>query len=515
MSIKCNNTIDKATDCSKFIFFGCWNNINCKSEYIYRNVVLDYINKNEKDIKQLYIAGDNWYTNKKKINEEEFKLYFTEVLRTGYDKLYRMNKDIYIAVGNHDIDTDTKDKTSKASKASVPSVPSKAKSTSPVISLLEDNLKKDCNINTQKYYLQKIKNAVDTNNYDEISSPTLEQLRDMNDELTEAKLCENGIYIYIDNIGVRYNKNNIIIIINKNLFEDYDIGIAYLEDIKRIIKDVEGTMGRKSSIEQIFVMGHIPLFTYKKDVIAIHEINKKKKGYRKIIVELYNILVNSNIIYLCADTHNFSIMKIKHDGKVLIQITAGTGGADPDLIKGNYAITPIKSALPIIIDREEELIFEITAYALNSYGYVSIDIYKTYIDVLYKQIITDKKELAPSTYVMKMRSLSAPNNNINDGVSDKANIPHKGSLSTSRASTQINKKQGKINKINYKIIRDDVNGMDVKYINKIIEKSNFVNNPIYKNKIICKNIKTNPKGYITDFANELFCFKKDIKKEKA
>jgi hypothetical protein len=57
--------------------------------------------------------------------------------------------------------------------------------------------------------------------------------------------------------------------------------------------------------------------------------------------------------------------------------------------------------------------------------------------------------------------------------------------------------------------------MDVKYINKIIEKSNFVNNPIYKNKIICKNIKTNPNGYITDFANELFCFKKDIKKENA
>ena len=250
---------------------------------------------------------------------------------------------------------------------------------------------------------------------------------------------------------MRYNNNNIIIIINTNLFEDYNIGIAYLEDIRRIIKEVEETMGRKSSKEQIFVMGHIPLFTYKKDVIAIHEINKKKKGYRKLIVELYNILVNSNIIYLCADTHNFSIMKIKHNGKVLIQITAGTGGADPDLIKGNYAITPIKSAVPIIIDKEEEQIFEITAYALNSYGYVSIDIYKTYIDVLYKQIITDKKELEPSTYGMKMRSLSAPNN-INKELSDKANIPHKGSLSTSRASTQINKKQGKINNLDITVI---------------------------------------------------------------
>jgi hypothetical protein len=61
-------------------------------------MVLDYITKNDKDVKQLYIAGDYWYNNKKKINEEEFKLYFTEILRTGYDKLYRMNKEIYIAV---------------------------------------------------------------------------------------------------------------------------------------------------------------------------------------------------------------------------------------------------------------------------------------------------------------------------------------------------------------------------------------------------------------------------------
>jgi hypothetical protein len=504
MSIKCNNTIDKATNCSNFIFFGCWNNINCKSEYIYRNIILDYISKNEKDIKQIYIAGDNWYTNKKKINEDEFKLYFTEVLRTGYDKLYRMNKDIYIAVGNHDIDTDIKDKDNDKS--------SKTSNANQVMSLVEDNLKKNCNINTQKYYLQKIKNAVDANNYDEIRIPTLEELRDMNNELTEANLCEKGIYIYIDNIGVRYNNNNIIIIINTNLFEDLNTGTAYLEDIKRVIKEVDEARGKKSNKEQIFVMGHIPLFTYKKDIITIHDINKKKKGYRKIIIELYNILVQFNIIYLCADTHNFSIMKIRHNDKVLIQITAGTGGADPDLIKGNYAITPIKSTIQIIIDKEDEKLFEITAYALNSYGYVSIDIYKTYIDVLYKQIITDKNELAPSSYVMKMRSLSAPNNNINRELSDKANILRKGSLSTSRASTQINKKQGKINKLNYKIIRDGIDGMDIKYINKIIEKNNFINNPIYKNKIICKNIKTNPKGYITDLANNLFCYKKNVKK---
>jgi hypothetical protein len=116
----CNNTIDKSTDCSKFIFFGCWNNINCDNEYIYRNIVLDYLYKNEQDIKQIYLAGDNWYTNKKTIGDKVFKLYLTDVLRTGYEKLYAMNKDIYIAIGNHDIDSNIKSRASGASGASCP-----------------------------------------------------------------------------------------------------------------------------------------------------------------------------------------------------------------------------------------------------------------------------------------------------------------------------------------------------------------------------------------------------------
>lgn len=105
----CNNNIDNSSYYSKFVFFGCWNNINCDSEYIYRDIVLDYISNNEKDVKQIYIAGDNWYTNKKIINNIEYKLYIPDILRTGYDKLYRMDKDIYIAVGNHDVDKDNDD----------------------------------------------------------------------------------------------------------------------------------------------------------------------------------------------------------------------------------------------------------------------------------------------------------------------------------------------------------------------------------------------------------------------
>ena len=52
---------------SSFIFFGCWNNINCsKNEKILnRNLVLELLNKLFKNSK-IILAGDNWYAHKKK-----------------------------------------------------------------------------------------------------------------------------------------------------------------------------------------------------------------------------------------------------------------------------------------------------------------------------------------------------------------------------------------------------------------------------------------------------------------
>jgi uncharacterized membrane protein YccF (DUF307 family) len=116
--------------------------------------------------------------------------------------------------------------------------------------------------------------------------------------------------------------------------------------------------------EQIFVMGHVPMFSFKKDVIKPEKINDE------IIVGLFNIFAKHNIIYICADTHNFSIMKIQLGNKVVIQITAGTGGADPDLLKVEYANTAKKCDVETV--KTVKRVFHIEAFALNPYGYVSI-----------------------------------------------------------------------------------------------------------------------------------------------
>ena len=370
---KCNNSIETKSEHSDFIFFGCWNNINCKKEYVYRDIVLDYISLNENAIKQLYIAGDNWYTNERKIGEANYKVYLTDVLTTGYAKLYAMKKDVYIAVGNHDEDKDG-DKGHTL-------------------------LKKDCNIHTQKYYLRQINEG---KLREEAMSPTLNdlQLLALGNQFADNSMCEKGIYIYVDDIGVRYNNGNIVIIINTNRFDDYTTGLKYLGSIKAVIKRVENA----KTTEQIFVMGHIPLFDFKPDKtgtatkaanadqIKLHKINKKEERYDKIILKLFDLFAVHNIVYICADTHNFSIMRIQRENNVVIQITAGTGGADPDLLQTEYA------KQPYYVD---DGIFNITAYALNPYGYVKIKMEENKrIKVCYTQIIKDEKDKTSQSGVL-------------------------------------------------------------------------------------------------------------------
>jgi hypothetical protein len=249
-------------------------------------------------------------------------------------------------------------------------------------------------------------------------------------------------------------------------------------------------------------MGHIPLFSFKKDKISMHDIDKKKLEYRGLIAKLYDILVDNNIIYLCADTHNFSIMKIEHKGKVLIQITAGTGGADPDLITGEFVKKPT-----IVSDNE----YTITAYALNSYGYVRIEILGKHINVSYKQIITSKKERAYATGDRRMRPLSAPSN-ILDLKQNKASPPpllRQGSLPTG-TPTMISR----LRIINYQLPRIANAARNVIFVSDIIEKTTIVNSK-YKSEDICRNIETNPNGnVVSEVKKDLFCYKKDANKGK-
>lgn len=364
---------------NEFIFFGCWNRIDCKKEYIARDIVLDYIKNNEKSVDELYLAGDNWYPNLIKQNDQQqYKYYLLPVLISGYLKIYSLNKNIHIALGNHDIDNDEE----------------------------AEDIKQNCMINTQKYYVKKIQEKSFFDNlYEHLLKikPNLEDLLDFDQKnlvrllsslslnnkpnskknqhtmLKKAKSF-NNIYIkklqtkmmLYENIGLIQNKGYSMIVLNTNNIND-----RYLTRVVKTIGYV------KKNIQPIFVMGHHPLFYYKKDkndkTYKIHKWNNTK------VDEFFDILADNGCIYLCADTHNFSIMKIEKNGKYIIQVTSGTGGADPDIINE----TDDKKNQ---IDNTADKNYIIDYRSKNAYGYTKITVNnKNNIMVEYKQIVKNEE----------------------------------------------------------------------------------------------------------------------------
>ena len=349
---------------SKFLFYGCWNNIDCEKEYVYRDLVLSYIKKKEKALSTFFIAGDNWYSTKL-LDKENIttQYYLLSILKTGYDKIYSLNKTIHVAAGNHDEETDGE----KPPK----------------------HIKDRCMIKTQKKYIDTLNEKKDVSlNYSKDSIAYDKYMQD-SDEMTSSSFIESDfkgfqttleeleeiknidihdkkINLYVDDIGVVNYEKYIVIIINTNKLNNDD----YINDIKHIFQE---TSDSNTEYKQIFVMGHVPLFPIKKDKI-------KKKDKDPLFGKgdmLFDLLAKYKYIYMCADSHYFSIMEISKNDKTVIQITSGTGGADPDINTEKYDDT-------MNIKQNK---YNIKNYLLNSYGYSIIRIYKNKIIIIYKKII--------------------------------------------------------------------------------------------------------------------------------
>ena len=375
---------------SKFLFYGCWNNINCEKEYVYRDLVLSYIKKKEKALSTFYIAGDNWYSTKiltTNILSEDgatkkditTQYYLLSILKTGYYKIYSLNKTIHVAAGNHDEEIDDEDLKLKPTK-------------------------ERCMIKTQKKYIDTL-NEIGTKEGRDMEEDVEEDVEDMQDsEMTSSQIIgsdfngfqptleelakiqkidihKNTINLYVDNIGIVYNEKYIVIIINTNKLNDDN----YMEDIKSKFREIS-----EEECKQIFVMGHVPLFA-----IKVNKIKEKKEKKADPLFgkrdKLFELLAEYKYIYMCADSHYFSIMEISKGGKTVIQITSGTGGADPD-INTEYYKEPENKKYEQEQEhkqehKQEQEQYDIKYYLLNSYGYSIIRIYKHKIIIIYKKII--------------------------------------------------------------------------------------------------------------------------------
>lgn len=361
---------------SKFLFYGCWNNIDCKKEFIHRDAVIEYIRKYEKQIEKIFLAGDNWYSSKIK-GEANLQYYLTSILMTGYDKLYNLKKELHIAVGNHDEadDEDTLDD-------------SRAK-----------QLKNRCMIKTQKKYIDELNDKfksqtearsdtveddyITTNSLftesdrHKLKQVTLEELEGKDLSNKDLRLGDSSkikMNIYVDDIGIVEETDYVVIIINTNKIDDE----KYLDNVKATFEAQR--LKQKSSnskSKKIFVMGHIPIIGIKKDDI------KKKSKITKEFIDLFELIADNNFIYLCADCHYFSIMEITHNKKRIIQITVGTGGADPDI---NEEHISIPKSLELSREKQDKYDIQISYYLINSYGFSIIYIYNNHITIKYKKL---------------------------------------------------------------------------------------------------------------------------------
>lgn len=389
---------------NSFLFFGCWNNIDCSSKYatitpIYRDILIKTIKKEPE--KLLIIAGDNWYSQEYIYDNNVYKYYPFSTLTSGYSLLLNnSNKEFDIILGNHDENNDN------------------------LVNSENMFLKKDCMLKIQKYVIEKIAK------HDPIYKiPSLEDLK----------------YTTIDNINIKninlltcidrpilkeLSKGVYVFYINTNLFDNYTYKkksintnnitmrymLSYVTYMSKILKVFKPKL--------LFVVGHNPLIAYKKK--SYHKLRRiyddENGGGAHIMKILISELNKYKTIYLCADIHNFNIALLN---KNLGTVISGTGGGSPD-IESN------EGKLDNVLLSPHDDIFNISDhYIYNAYGYTKIKYDKNYnVYVTYKQLFNANKDIKfenklieKSIKTYKFKFLNTQNGwllkKMNDRISDK------------------------------------------------------------------------------------------------
>lgn len=388
---------------SSFIFFGCWNNVECdeddKKEYIIRDLVLKLVKKyNKYSKKVIYLAGDNWYSNKVKTDSEETKsedlaYYLLEVLKSGYDKIYDLKAEVHICAGNHDVKDDGEEPRNLKDKCMIKTQKKyikelndlyeivSSKSQLPESFVADTSKSSDFDISVED--LSKLALTTSSSSSRELVEnfhPSLEDL--MTYDGRDILPTENNIInMYVDNVGiVKKEDSYVMIIINTNRLDDK----TYVDSVIKILNENYETKKK-------FVMGHIPFYYLK---------NNQIKKNKEILETLFKSIAANKFIYLCADAHQFSIMTISLGDEKLIQITMGTGGASPDINdetedikeKSSNGIGSFNTIDGYTINYSIDENTTINYYLVNAYGYGIVYLYDNYIKVIYKNIKSKQED---------------------------------------------------------------------------------------------------------------------------
>lgn len=123
------------------------------------------------------------------------------------------------------------------------------------------------------------------------------------------------------------------------------------------------------------VVGHHPLVSLK------GKGNKAKVSVLSNVRAIINALQDlDNVMYLCADVHNFQLGKVTLNGIEVPMVVSGTGGADPDDVVPDIDEVHVKGE----VEGSYKLVHQNMPY-----GYCIIDTSDSAISVRYKRLTTE------------------------------------------------------------------------------------------------------------------------------
>ena len=315
----------------KFIHFGCWNNTNIKikdskPKHIgcvvpVMNMLNTYLDRIEKKPNFIVVAGDNYYPDKfKKEDDTKVKIIYPDKLIEGFDLLPK-EIPIHMILGNHDLETNGKKKS-----LFVNSIDTPERDDCFIINTEEHIISQKSNIHYKLFNSKYLKNntlllMIDTSMYtDDVKkflpcySMFLKRPFATPQELIEFQ--NHQIYETISRYSERIN--NIIIIGHHPI-----TGLKFKEE--------------KNEKEEI-IPAHIELLS---DIIIFE--NVLKEIYRRIGPDI-------NYYYLCADLHMYQegiVQLILDNGSVMNinQYIVGTGGTKLDDIIPYHLEVPTRSGI--------------------------------------------------------------------------------------------------------------------------------------------------------------------------
>lgn len=291
------------TNMTKFITFGCWNNLNdTPRDNLTKvmNLLKSYISEESSEDKTdfIVISGDNYYPEKIQNDTGKNKIIFESNLADGFNKLPKEIK-IDMIMGNHDYETNTKGNNLYIDTISEGS---REKNDCKIVQLELENTTAPLNNNISLHFF-KSKYIP--------HSKTLILMIDTSVYSSDKKEFLHCFNVFLDGINVKRQFNH-----------ESDLQNYQNELIMNSIND-----NIDKGIKDIIIIGHHPItgIKYKKktnkktgkEEEKINTLNDIPE-FIEILNNIYNIVGSINYYYLCADYHSYQT------GEIVVQYGENT-----------------------------------------------------------------------------------------------------------------------------------------------------------------------------------------------